>query len=35
MLFAFAIEFQRNPVMVLPHLAGDDKVVRHIPVTSS
>lgn len=33
--FAFAVELQRNPIMALPHLAGEDKIVSNIPVASS
>lgn len=35
MLFTFAVEFQRNLIMSLSHLAGEDKVVSNIPVASS
>lgn len=35
MEFDFAVEFERNPIMTVPHLAGEDRVARNIPVTSS
>lgn len=32
---SFAVKFQRNLVIALPHLAVEDKAVSNIPVTGS